>query len=68
MSESRPWIENPQFLAEHCDTDAFNWAESFVSMVKKHNLTIKDLNEDYMLSWFASAITATENAISKQEE
>jgi hypothetical protein len=49
------------------DGNAMKWAEAFVAYQKAQNWTVKDMDRDLMLGWFANAIEAGRNELRKDE-
>lgn len=45
-------------MSIHQNPDAKAWAEFFMKTAKEQNWSIKDIDEELMLGWFANAMMA----------
>lgn len=49
----------------HSNPDAAAWAAFFMATKKKNGWTIEDIDEALMLGWFANAMMATHDYLSR---
>jgi len=43
-------------------TDAQVWAKEFIRIKNENNWTLEDIDESFMLSWFANAIVTAQDS------
>jgi len=54
---------DPSDLVKDLDTSAQNWARAFMGTIARGHFTRNDIDEGLMISWFASAIETTKDAV-----
>lgn len=42
----------------HTNPDAREWSKFFIQTIQEQNLKIQDIDEEFMLGWFANAMMA----------
>lgn len=56
------WLD-PDELIKKQSTDAYRWAQSFMSMISKGYFTKEEIDEGLMIGWFANAIEIAKDSM-----
>jgi hypothetical protein len=55
-------------MSIHSNPDATAWAKFFIETKQQAGWTIEDINESLMIGWFANAMMAMSDAITREIE